>query len=259
MTPHASRSPTQGTAMVIVLGTLLVLSAMALALVLLSITDTMAAANSRRAASALYAADAGIERALPDLWHLPDWNAALDGRVTSGFVDGPSGGSRTLADGRQIVLDEIVHLANCGSAAPCDSARLDTITAERPWGRNNPRWRLFAHGPLSALAGQDGGSLDEYVVVLIADDPAENDDDPLRDGAPGSNPGSGLVLLRAEAFGPEWAHRSLEVTVARGAAPNPSAGYAAQRGQGRDAAGSAGPVQVPGGALTRVEVPSGGR
>ena len=247
-----------GSGLIVVLVATLVLSSMALALVLLSITETMAASNGRRAAASLYAAHGGIERVLPDLSRLPEWTAVLDGSSASGFVDGAAPGPRVLPDGRSIDLAAIVNLANCGASAPCTAAEMDTVTAERRWGRNNPRWRLFAHGPLRDLAGMDGPTPDEYVVVLIADDPAENDDDPLRDGRAG-NPGAGVLLLRAEAFGSVAAHRVVEATVARGQPADGEGGYTGQRGQGATAAGRSGSIQAPGGAVTRLELaPAGG-
>jgi len=57
------------------------------------------------------------------------------------------------------------------------------------------------------------------VVVLVADDPAENDGNPLQDGVETSNPGSGVMALRVEARGPRGARKALEATVARAAAP----------------------------------------
>ena len=51
-----------------------------------------------------------------------------------------------------------------------------------------------------------------YLAVLVADDPAETDGNPLADG-PG--PGFGVVMLRAEAFGPGGTHAAVEQTLAR--------------------------------------------
>jgi hypothetical protein len=244
-----------GMALVIVLGAMLVVSAMGLALVLLAISHGLAAGNERRANAALYAAEAGLERALPDLLRAPDWDAVLDGRVRCGFADGPPGGTRGLTDGRRISLDEVVALANCGVAAGCSEAQMNAVTAERPWGPNNPRWRLFAHGPLSDLLPTPGTLPPaEYVVVLVADDPLEVDGDPTRDGRPGAGRGAGVLELRAEAFGPESAHRALEVTVARGVVDWGGGGYAAQRGQGATASRAGGDVQAPGDGLTRSEM-----
>jgi len=248
-----------GAALVVVLGAMLVLSAMGLTLALLAISQTYAAGNQRRATAALYAAEAGLERALPDLLRAPDWDVVLDGRVLSGFTDGPPAGTRVLPDGFQVNLGEIVALANCGVAAGCTEAQMNAVTEVRPWGPNNPRWRLFAYGPLAALLPGPGVLPPaEYLVVLVADDTSEADGDALHDGRP-PGPGAGVVQLRAEALGPESAHRAVEITVARGAAHGGPGGYAGQRGQGTTGGpGTAGDVQVPGDALARSEMTLGG-
>jgi hypothetical protein len=222
--------------------------------VLLSMNETMAADNSRRAAAALYAAEAGIERVLPDLWHLGDWNAALDGSARSGFLDGPPAGERVLEGGRRIDIDEVVNLANCGQTTRCSDAAMNAVTSDRPWGADNPRWRPFAYGPIASLCVHDGvPPPGEYVVVLVADDPAERDGDPLRDGRPGTSPGAGLLLVRAEAFAADGTHRVVEATVARGQPGQSGEGYAAQHGQGTAQPGAPG-VGTPGGSLQRAEM-----
>ena len=48
-------------------------------------------------------------------------------------------------------------------------------------------------------------------VVLVGDDASETDGDPLRDGVPPS-PGAGVVELRAQAFGPRGARRTINMT-----------------------------------------------
>lgn len=57
-----------------------------------------------------------------------------------------------------------------------------------------------------------------YVVALVADDPGETDADPWQDGAgteTAINPGAGVLLIRAEAFGRRGAHRVIEGSVVR--------------------------------------------
>ena len=90
-----------------------------------------------------------------------------------------------------------------------------------------------------------------YVVVMVADDPSENDGDPLKDGTAADNLGKGVIALRAEAFGPFGAHKVIELTVARTDTSELERGYTGQRGQdeqnrrSRKAA-----VQTPGKALS---------
>ena len=83
---------------------------------------------------------------------------------------------------------------------------MDQSTADRPWGRNNPRWTVYASGRLARLLGEAAPVTRAYVVVWVADDPSENDAQPLRDGQPPLvvnaanpvNPGQGaLVAARA--------------------------------------------------------------
>jgi hypothetical protein len=188
------------------------------ALILLSSSETAIAANFRAAHEATYAADAAIERALADLRRLPDFTPVLAGNVRSSFVDGLPSGTRTLADGSTLDLDRITNLANCQKTSVCSDAEVAAVTTERPWGANNPRWTLFAHGPVADLLGPATVRSAFYVVAFVGDDPSENDGDPAVDGLiVGStpNPGNGIVTVRAEAFGPRSTHKIVEATISR--------------------------------------------
>jgi hypothetical protein len=202
-----------GMAIVITLLALLLMSALGASLVMITSSETMIAANFAASIEALYAADGAAERAAGELSGTADWNAVLAGTIRSSFADGPASGSRTTADGSTIDLDEVVDLANCGKRRPCSSAEMDAATSERPWGANNPRWQLYAYGPLRGLAGSVDSTC--YVVVLVGDDPWENDGNPLQDGAGTGNPGSGVIAIRAEARGARGARKVVELTIAR--------------------------------------------
>jgi hypothetical protein len=94
-----------------------------------------------------------------------------------------------------------------------------------------------------------------YTVVLVADDWSENDNDPSRDGgapaAGSSNPGAGVLALRAQAFGPRGAHKTIDLTIARVDIAAANQGYTGQREQGEPNPRTAAPrVQSPGHALT---------
>jgi hypothetical protein len=208
-----------GMALVIALLALLLLTALGAALVLTTSSETIIAGNFLISIEAFYAADAAAERAIGELNGIADWNPVLAGSLRSTFVDGPPSGSRTMADGSTIDLAEVVNRANCGKVGICSGAEMDAVTTERPWGANNPRWQLYAYGQLRDLA--PAGTIDSpyYVVVLIGDDPAENDGNPLQDGAGTGNPGAGVVAVRAEALGPRGARKVIELTVARQAGP----------------------------------------
>jgi hypothetical protein len=190
------------------------------ALVLLTVTETGTAASFVRSSEAVYAADAIAERVLPELARMQDWTAILDGSRRSALADGSPDGTRTLADGSRVNLEEVVNLADCGQTTACTPAQMDAVTVERPWGSNNPRWQLYAYCPLQSLLPAGAAPSPFYVILLAGDDGAENDGDPRADGGPaaggeGANPGAGGLLLRAEAFGPGGAHGAVELAIRR--------------------------------------------
>jgi len=207
----------RGVALVLAMMAVLLLSALGLALAAATATELMIAANYRTGQEAFYAADAAAERALSELPAVASWDPLFDGSLQSTFVDGPPSGARTLADGSTIDLAQVTNVSNCGKKTACTAADLTAnLTGDRPWGANNPVWRLYAYGRLAGVAPGVAGSSIFYVVVFVGDDSAETDGDPLRDGSdPTVNPGSGAVALRAEAFGPRGAHRVVELTATR--------------------------------------------
>jgi hypothetical protein len=207
--PEATdRSP--GSALVIVLLGLLLVSALAVAMLSVSTSDTLASANQRDAAAAGGAAEGALELAADEVIHIADWDSVLSGAIRSVRVDGPPSGSRTLPDGGIVLLDELANRANCLQPAPCTPAQLASVSADRRWGANNPNWRLFAYGN----AGSVPPALPVYTVVLVGDDPQEQDGDPGRDASVGA-PGRDLLLLRAMAFGPSGSRRTVQATVER--------------------------------------------
>jgi Tfp pilus assembly protein PilX len=214
-----------GVALLVAMMAMLMMTALGIGLVLTTTTETLISANFRNSVEGLYAADAAVECALKELTTVPDWNTLLGGAVQSTLVDGPPSGTRTLPDGTTLDLTRVVNVADCAKAT-CAPADLVAVTSDRPWGRNNPVWRLYAYRRFSDMF--PGTAIDSsfYVVVMVGDDPSENDDNPLQDGTTpcavgqqgfdgGCNPGSGVVTLRGEAFGPRGAHRAVEVTVAK--------------------------------------------
>ena len=221
----------QGVALIIALMASMLLTALGIALIMVTNTETQITANFRNGQEALYAADAGVERVVQDLLMVPRWNDILTGTLTSGFVDGtmtptlPGGGSQ-------------IDLTTATS-----QLQAETNTANL-WGANNPVWRLYAWGPVTGLL--PGDSIDSwmYMAVWIGDDPSEIDGDPNADT-------NGVLTLRSEAFGPGGTHKVVEVTVARTSGTEIERGQIAQRGQeelnqrARKAA-----VQTPGRGLT---------
>ncbi len=177
--------------LVIALMSLVLMSSLATSLVVVANTEQRAAANYAGSREAMYAADGALHIAARELMTVVDWNALLSNGALSSFVDGVPGGVRQLGDGSTLDPIAATALANGES---------------RPWGANNPVWRLFAFGWLGSRT---------YVLAWVADDSAENDGDPSVDGGGLLNPGAGVLAVRAEAFGVGGAHKVLECTVRR--------------------------------------------
>lgn len=230
----------RGIALIIALMATMLLTALGVALVMVTSTETQIAANYRDGQEALYAADAGVERVVQDLLMVPRWNDILTGTVQSGFIDTTN--TPTLPGG-----GETIDLTQATAAlqAETDTANL--------WGANNPTWRLYASGRVTSLLPT--GTIDSwmYIAVWVADDPSEIDGNPLADV-------NGVITLHAEAFGHGGTHKVVEVTAARTSSTEIERGQIAQRGQeelnqrARKAA-----VQTPGRGLTesRMNVQSG--
>jgi len=180
--------------LLIALISLALLSALGTSLTVVMNTELRAAANYAASRETMYAADGMLQIAARELLAVGDWNALLSSGALSGFVDGLPVGARQLGDGSIVDLAQATNLAN---------------GEPRPWGANNPVWRLFAFGWLSPRT---------YVIAWVGDDFAENDGDPSTDGGGAANPGAGVLAVRAEAFGVGSAHTVLEATVRRDAA-----------------------------------------
>src|SRR4051794_27783433 len=160
-----------GVALIIAMMAMLLMTALGVALVLTTSSETMIAGNFRNSQEALYAADAAIERAMDDILTVADWNKLLDGSTQSAFVDGPPTGERVLRDGSKIDLTQAINMANCQHVGGCSAGELTAITAERPWATNNPRWQLYGYGNLAdMLPVTDTINSSFYVMVMVADD-----------------------------------------------------------------------------------------
>ena len=219
----------RGSALLLVLLALVLCSTLSAALILTAGTETAIAANHRDSLTARYAADAVVDAAMGEVAATSDWNALLESAdgVTASAPSSFHGSGPispvTLSDNQTADLARATFLLNCQRTAPCSAGQMDATTAVRPWGRNNPRFHVFAWGWLRDLVGVEAGNGGWYVGLWIADDQSENDDDPSRDGgvpADGSsvNPGAGALTLHGEAFGPKGAHHGIDVTLARPAA-----------------------------------------
>jgi hypothetical protein len=229
----------RGAALIITLLATMLLVALGMGLVMVTNTETVISANFKNASEALYAADAGLDRAVQDLLLVPDWNRILDQTAPyrSSFIDGTGcTGTVSMSGGGTLNLSSLNNALNAETAA----ANL--------WGANNPVWRPYACGHLTGLVPTQTVDSSLYVGVWVADDPSEQDGNPYADS-------NGVVTLHAEAFGPMGSHKVVEVTVARTSSTEIERGQIAQRGQeelnqrARKAA-----VQTPGRSLTETRM-----
>jgi hypothetical protein len=233
------RRDERGIALVIVLLSTMLLTALAISLVMLTSSETLLTANYRNAQESLYAADAAVERVVQDLLTVAQWNDLLAGGLQSSFTEGPT--VVTLGDGTQLDV-----------ARECARVQAETDRLNI-WGTNDPTWRVYAYGPMANML-PEGVPSRAYVLVLVGDDPSENDGNPRADA-------NGVLTMHAEAWGAGGSHKVVEVTVARTASNEIERGYIAQRGQeewnqrARKAA-----VQTPGSGLTEMtlDIGSGG-
>jgi hypothetical protein len=193
MSPGIACRDDTGSALLITLLIAGLIGALSVALVLLTMTETMISANHRRATELLYAADAGLDLGAHELARQPDWDLVLSGVVSSSYADRGGG---TLADGSPIALTGWTTRLQAETDAEYDSSP------------NRPVWLLFAYLPLDRLVPGDLPPTLAYLVVWVGDDAAETDGNPALDS-------NGLVLLRAASFGPFGSGREIEAVMSR--------------------------------------------
>jgi len=212
--PKPAARSDRGIALIVAMLIMVLLSALGLSLTMVTATEVRVAHSYSSASESFYAADAALELVVNELALQPDWNHVLDGTVTSSFVDAAES-SRPWPGGQARTSSEATAFVTCARMT-CSSTDMDARKPDRPWGPNNPRWRLFAFGPLSAMSPSGAIDSAEYVAVWVGDDPQENDDNPLVDGdeSRGPNPGRGVLALRVQAYG-ESTLREVEATVRR--------------------------------------------
>ena len=203
----------RGIALIMVILLTAFLSALGIGLIMAVFMDRLATGNFAGSVAMLYAADAGVEIAAHALAQVDDWDQVLAGAQQSGFVDGAPGGVRGIPGGGGVDLTAATNQLNCGKATTCTSAQMNASSRERPWGANNPRWKLFAYGPMDRLT-QLARPAPCYLAVWIADDGVEQDGDPAHDAAD-SLPGHGIVRVHAETYGVAGSRRAVEAELAR--------------------------------------------
>lgn len=209
----------RGTALVAAVVLMLFLLATGLALALTAALEPAIGGNFEAASGALHAADAGLVLAAHELASVPDWSAALSGDWRPGLLDQPAAAGPPVIGAVGPTWAVLTSLASCGQVAPCSPTAIAAVTADRPWGSNNPVFILLG---VLRIGDEPGPRMGPFEVgVWVGDDGSEIDGDPLRDGAPSPgvpavpSPGLGVVVLRAEAFGPRGHHGALAATLAR--------------------------------------------
>jgi hypothetical protein len=197
-------SGARGVGVVIVLIALAVASGLAMGLLLATTSERLAGANYGESIETANAAEAALHVAALELGRIADWDAVLSGAVPSRFVTGAV----------PVDLAALTNELTCGRTFGCTEARRRASSSERPWGDNNPAWRVFLRAPLSTFLNLPPTSSDTYIVAWVGDDARETDGDPLRDGGAAGR-GRDAVRVRAEAFGRTGARQAIEADVIR--------------------------------------------
>lgn len=194
----------RGAALLVAIALALFVVAIGAAVSTASRTETLIAASFRESREMLYAAEGAVALAIRDLDQAPQWSAVLSGAVASSFTHGASIGSRTLPGGTVVTL--------CCSAGSLTADVQLRAHSGRDWGADTPRWQIFAWG--RADAWLPAGRIDSpaYVVVWVADDPADGDGDPAADT-------NGVVELHAHALGMNGGRRVVQALVERPSGP----------------------------------------
>jgi hypothetical protein len=184
----------RGTVLLCALMVITLIATAGAALGLIVSTELAVAGTYHASQQGLYAADAGIERAIAEVRVLSTWSSLPsftssssdfnDGQITAGGPDGSALNLTQLTIQRQTESDAV-----------------------HPNVPDRPVWRLYAHAPLSRIAGL-ATSGTPYVVVWIADDPDDLDGNPIVDT-------NDVVMLHAEAFAVRSGKRAVSATIRR--------------------------------------------
>ena len=184
----------RGSVLLCALMVITLIATLGAAVALIVSSESVVAANYYASQQGLYAADAGIERAIAELRALSTWSSVpVAVTASSDFNDGQ--GTPKGPDGSTLNLAQLTARRQAES---------DAVYANRP---DRPVWRLYAHAPLNRMA-PEAGNVMPYVVVWIADDPDEIDGNAAVDT-------NDVVMVHAEAFAVRGGRRAIEVTILR--------------------------------------------
>jgi hypothetical protein len=173
-------------------------SAIALGTSMVVRTETIVSARFRRAAEALYAADAGIAVALTELRPLPVWTPVLNGGIASAFSQGAFQGTLTVPGGGTILLC-------CGPGSVSDRVLMESRLSAIP-ARRAVEWQPFLWSPLDPIVRTAMPS--RFVLVVFVADDDDGDGDRRSDA-------NGVVILRSQAVEADGTQRAVEALVAR--------------------------------------------
>lgn len=189
-----NRSEDSGAALLLALLATLLFAALGGGLVALGDTEATLAQTHRVAAELAYAAEAAVERSLAEMRAATSWTDVLTGAVRSPlFAPTPQ---PIAAWGATVDLPLLTAELQAES---------DAVGA---WGMNRPSWRVFAAGSFDAAAGGAMAVPSCYLVVWVADDPSEVDNNPQADT-------NDVVQVRGLALYGLGLRRTVQVTVRR--------------------------------------------
>ena len=203
---HTRLANEEGTALIIALMAMLLLTALAAAVVMVSSTEVKIAGNYNNGQETLYAADAAVERVVQDLLLIPRWNDILAGSVKSALIDGPDTTLKSVPGGPRS--------CSCCAANSVDGPAPGADRYSEPVGREQPEVEAVR---LRAAEGHAAGCRDRQRELhrgMGCGRPGRQHRrrEPRRRPAHRLN---GTLTLHAEAFGPTGTHKVIEVTVAR--------------------------------------------
>lgn len=191
---HILTRSEHGSVLLCALMVITLIATLGAAITLVVSTESVVAANYHTSQQGLYAADAGIERAIAEFRALSTWSTVpVSATSSSDFNDGqvtPRGPDGSMLNLAQMTVRR--------------QAESDAVYATLP---DRPVWRLYGHAPLNRMA-PGAGNAAPYVVVWIADDADEIDGNAAVDT-------NDVVMLHAEAFTVRGGRRAIEVTIQR--------------------------------------------
>lgn len=203
---------TRGFALVAVLLWLTLFSTLALGVALATSAEPPASGALHERLRLQRAAESAVALVVAWLAAAPDWTFVPSAAVSTPFTDGVPGPRRFGSS--TIDLAAETARRTCGRTGPCDEASTTAAAPGRPWGARNPRWRLVLYLPLATIDAVAGAICPCYLVGWVADDPADDDGDPLQDASTGVA-GHGVLLVRGAAIGDNGAVAEIEALVSQ--------------------------------------------